>query len=84
MTTVLTLDTPEARQALAKCVRLLLQWANEDAADAQTLAGSASAAGGDDRDDRRQNHDTTNVENAQTEQHSEEIECRSGEVDDDR
>ena len=30
MTATLTLDTPQARQALARCVRLLLQWADED------------------------------------------------------
>jgi hypothetical protein len=28
----LTLDTPEAREALAKCVWLLLRWAEEDTA----------------------------------------------------
>jgi hypothetical protein len=30
VTTVLTLDTPEARRALRQCVRLLLRWADED------------------------------------------------------
>jgi hypothetical protein len=30
MNTALTLETPEARRALARCVRLLLGWADED------------------------------------------------------
>lgn len=44
-TTTLTLDTPEARRALARCVRLLLKWANEadETADGNTLAGEPSA-----------------------------------------
>jgi hypothetical protein len=29
VTTKLTLDTPEAKAALARCVRLLLTWADE-------------------------------------------------------
>jgi hypothetical protein len=28
----LTLETPEAREALARCTRLLLRWADEEAA----------------------------------------------------
>ena len=30
-TTTLTLDTPEAKAALARCTRLLLKWGSEDA-----------------------------------------------------
>jgi hypothetical protein len=68
--TMLILETPEAKAALARCVRLLLMWADEaeeeDAADANTVAGSASAAEGDDLDDRRRAYDTPDAEGPQT------------------
>ena len=34
MTVTLTLDSPEARRALAWCTRLLLRWATEDELEA--------------------------------------------------
>jgi len=44
--TTLTLDTPEARRALARCTRLLLRWADEKnkAADGENLAGDTPSA----------------------------------------
>ena len=54
--TVLTLNTPEARRALGRCVRLLLQWADEvDENDAPGLDSEAhpGASSGQQRIDHR-------------------------------
>ena len=62
--TALTLETPEAKAALARCVRLLLMWAdeaeeNETAVSDQVEGpGALTAASVADRDDRRQDHST--------------------------
>ena len=54
--TALTLNTPEARRALGRCVRLLLQWADE--ADENDAPGSdyeahPGASSGQQRSDHR-------------------------------
>ena len=59
-TMVLTLDTPRAKAALARCTRLLLRWAEEgeQTADGDVSEATPSAADGIGAEARRQQHGT--------------------------